>query len=179
MWLLGKGYLYLYVALGCGALQGGVEVVIAVAIECSAGSDTLRCGTEEGVAIDAVEPEAVECALLVDVAQAIAVVQLGIAFVGKGEVVDDTLHGAHKFAHRLGRVGLDDGLSLTAIEEVVGEATVEALVRIGGEADGRYTIRRTIELIAAASYYLVELLAIVGSDVLDVRYILESAFDFE
>ena len=86
---------------------------------------------------------------------------------------------AESFPHRFWGEGLADGLCRAAVEKVVGETSVEALVGVGREGDGAFADGCAAVVLRTAGDDGVDALAIVGGDVLHVGDILQAAFNLK
>ena len=131
----------------------------------------------------AVDRDADQLLLQVEVAQAVAVVKHGLRVVQfeLDPVEADLRHPADGLARVLRRVERAD-VVLPAVDEVVGELAVEVLVGIGREAERRAAARsarqREIRALARPDQ-LVQQLTVVRRDVLHVAHVLVAALDHD
>ena len=86
---------------------------------------------------------------------------------------------AEPFPQRFWGEGLADGLCRAAVEEVVGEASVEALVGVWREGDGAFADGSAAVVLRAAGDDGIDALAVVGGDVLHVGDILQAPFNLK
>ena len=156
--------------------ENGLEGAVDVAIEQCARLDGRHACSDDAPTLSPIHSEAFKLTARVEEDQPVTIVEQLCAIYDESAATIRT--GAPKgFADRFGRVERGD-VEPAPMEEIVGEAAVEALLRpwlegVGGSPVGRPSERRI------ARQNLVESLAIVSGDILHVGHVFQSALDLE
>lgn len=177
---VGELEFYFYPAFGGGAGQGSFEFGVVVAVDGGTLVDVLwHFAGEEPAFAYGVDAEAYQFAFGIEIAEAVAVVEGGGACY-VDEFSADEFYFASGFAYGFGGVGraydivhmCDAGAvvcfaAVAAVEEVVGEAAVEAFGGLWGEVELNLSGGLSAE-VGAAVDYLVEFVSVEAGYVFDV-----------
>ena len=130
-----QGHVDRHFALGTGARQQALHLLVVVAVQALADVQTSgHLQGEEVVALGTVHAKALQLLPAIDKAEAVAIGKGGSAGHDNG-IAGDGLYRAYKLADSLGRVERCNG-RLATIGKIGGVATVEGLAQVGTEAIG-------------------------------------------
>ena len=171
-WCCAEEQLHVYLAFGGAALQLFLEGLVVVAPHVGADGDVGHGVGGECAPVGFVDVEALEVAVSIEEAEAVASGEGFVAAEGERMTTD-----GGDFADVLadGFLGVERSHGLAVLQEVVGVAPVEGALGVGGEEEG--AAARGGGFVAV--HQAVEQLTVVGGDVLHVAEVLETAFDLE
>ncbi len=130
------------------------------------------------VAVHTVHTESLQLMVVVDETETVAIHKAGSGSHIERNVAPHLLHLAHIFSNSLGRVEGDD-VGLAAIEEIIGVATVECLLEVGGEMVLRTSHRRPTIFVWIFCHDFIQFLTVGRNHILHIVDILEPSLYLE
>ena len=132
---------------------------------------------KQPVALGTVHAEALQLTVVVEEAEPVTIGESCRPSYGE-HVTANLLHPSHIFAHSFRCVERGD-VTLSPVQEIAGEASVESLLQVGRKEIGGTPERGTAIAVWMTGDNLVQPLAVSRHDVLHIAHILQPSFNLE